>query len=173
MRRCTVCDSYYPNPRCPACQAPVEDRMTGDGAFGDWHDDDAGPDMDDFLRHEDEQSGSVPPFDNLLRPRIAEYRVGSETVPAGMGGEGVGAGAVGIGESGACAPGGGRCGGHALNLRRVTEAFDAAVEAMELAWARLKYDHGNCRLLTRYVRATRRCARLRATLCELMATGKL
>lgn len=26
MRRCTVCDSYYPNPRCPACQPEIEDE---------------------------------------------------------------------------------------------------------------------------------------------------
>ena len=26
MRRCTTCDSYYPNPRCPACQPRIEEE---------------------------------------------------------------------------------------------------------------------------------------------------
>jgi len=60
-----------------------------------------------------------------------------------------------------------------VNLRRLTDEFDAAVEAMELAWTLLRHDHGNRRLLARYVRATRRCGRLREQLTHLMTTGNL
>jgi hypothetical protein len=60
-----------------------------------------------------------------------------------------------------------------VRLARLTEEFDAAVEAMELAWARLRVDHHNCRLLARYVRATRRCGRLRGQLADLISTGNL
>lgn len=60
-----------------------------------------------------------------------------------------------------------------MNLRRLAEAFDEAVAAMELAWAHVRKDHRNRRLLARYVRAMRRCDRLRSELSTLMATGNL
>ena len=43
MTRCTLCDSYYPNPRCPACQPRIEEDY--DRTFGDWDDDDLAPDL--------------------------------------------------------------------------------------------------------------------------------
>ena len=43
MTRCVTCDSYYPNPRCPACQPRIEEDY--DRTFGDWDDDDIGPDL--------------------------------------------------------------------------------------------------------------------------------
>ena len=43
MTRCTVCDSYHPHPKCPACQPRIEEDY--DPTFGDWDDDDIGPDL--------------------------------------------------------------------------------------------------------------------------------
>jgi hypothetical protein len=44
MRRCTTCDSYEPNPRCPACQPRIEEPEY-DPNFGGYDDDDVGPDL--------------------------------------------------------------------------------------------------------------------------------
>jgi hypothetical protein len=60
-----------------------------------------------------------------------------------------------------------------LNLQIVTEQFAAAVATMELAWTNLKADRENRRLLVRYIRALRRCERLRQTLDHLLKTGNL
>lgn len=44
---------------------------------------------------------------------------------------------------------------------------------MELAWAILRHDSGNARLLARYVRCLRRTGRLRDELELCMQTGRL
>ena len=59
------------------------------------------------------------------------------------------------------------------NLDTVAARFRASVEQAELAWARRKADTRNPRLLARYIRSLRRCARLRAELAILLETGSL
>jgi hypothetical protein len=46
MRRCTTCDSYEPNPRCPACQPKIEEPEYAQN-FGGYDDDDVGPEWED------------------------------------------------------------------------------------------------------------------------------
>lgn len=55
----------------------------------------------------------------------------------------------------------------------MTEAFAAAVERMELAWAILRHQRENRRMEVRYIRCLRRCDRLRMELSTLMETGNL
>lgn len=61
----------------------------------------------------------------------------------------------------------------AINLQLLTAEFAEATAAMELAWAKLKADKENQRLLARYVRKLNTCNRLRAELKHLMDTGNL
>lgn len=63
----------------------------------------------------------------------------------------------------------------AKNLQHLTDDFNQAVYVMELRWANLKGARKRYepRLLARYARSLRRCARLRERLRELMETGAL
>jgi hypothetical protein len=52
---CSRCNSTAPNPGCHVCAEPLADERCAfaaakDGRFGDWHADDVGPDMDDFIK---------------------------------------------------------------------------------------------------------------------------
>lgn len=60
-----------------------------------------------------------------------------------------------------------------MNLPTLAERFQAAVAVMEQRWAMLRVDRFDAHLLARYVRALRRCQRLREELSHLMETGKL
>ncbi|MCE5310464.1 MAG: hypothetical protein LLG20_22735 [Acidobacteriales bacterium] len=61
----------------------------------------------------------------------------------------------------------------ATNLTDLTARFTAATTAAEIEWTKLRADKFNPRLLARYVRRLRICARLRERLRELMETGNL
>jgi hypothetical protein len=63
--------------------------------------------------------------------------------------------------------------GKPVTLCAITEHYTAAVEAMELAWAKCKASRDCPRCQTRYVRALRRCDRLRAELNHHMEKGTL
>jgi len=63
--------------------------------------------------------------------------------------------------------------GRAVNLERVSADFSAAVEAAELALAKLNANRNSERLILRAVRSVRRCDRLREELAHLMKTGNL
>jgi hypothetical protein len=60
-----------------------------------------------------------------------------------------------------------------MNILNVTNEFHAAVIAMETTWEMLKQDRENRKLLARYIRALRRCDRLRSEMKNLMETGRL
>lgn len=60
-----------------------------------------------------------------------------------------------------------------MNLERVSADFSAAVEAAELALAKLNANRNSERLILRAVRSVRRCDRLREELAHLMKTGNL
>lgn len=60
-----------------------------------------------------------------------------------------------------------------MNLTNFTPEYHAAIVAMETTWEMLKQDRENRRLLARYIRALRRCNRLRSELKTLVKTGKL
>ena len=60
-----------------------------------------------------------------------------------------------------------------LNLQTVTDQFAAAVDRAERLWAVLRIRKFNERILIRYVRALRRCDRLRVTLKTMIEEGTL
>ena len=59
------------------------------------------------------------------------------------------------------------------HLQSITERFTAAVEVAEQRWTMLKHDKFNPRHLLRYVRALRRCDRIRAKLRTAVEEGTL
>ena len=60
-----------------------------------------------------------------------------------------------------------------MNLTTLTPEYHAAVVTMETTWSLLKDDRENRKLLARYIRALRKCDRIRKELKNLMDTGKL
>ncbi len=59
------------------------------------------------------------------------------------------------------------------NLQTITERLAAAVELAEMRWTVLRNDKFNPRHLLRYVRALRRCDRIRAKLRTAVEEGTL
>lgn len=60
-----------------------------------------------------------------------------------------------------------------MNLLTITPEFHAAVTEMETVWELLKQDRENRKIKAKYLRALRKCDRIRKDLKNLMETGKL
>lgn len=60
-----------------------------------------------------------------------------------------------------------------MNLLTVTNQFHAAVTTAETTWDMLKLDRQNRTIKAKYLRALRKCDRIRKELKTLMETGNL